>query len=776
MSFEATPSSIPAYSAVAAADTYMEKIQALRTHEPPVPPHIRERMERDTAHAIINLQRFVDGEGAASAETARLRPGQLPVFSNLLEALKAYGPDLRAYYSLPTGSGKSHLAPSILQLLDMRSIIATPRNTLARDIIAKSQQTRPPIRPEDIGIVNERFSEFDRRYTVTTNASYSSRTSTPDSPAEDVHGRFQPHRYGVVMLDEAHRALAPNTRATLRYYGHAIQLGLTATEKYGRNRHIREILPLAVHHISIEEARELDLISPWSNWVVKTGIDISAVAMTANGEYTRRSLQSELNTPHRNDLIARLYKNKCNGQQAFIFTAGVEHALDLSILMQRYGIRAAAAYGTMPPKEQEDVLERMKRGELDVVCNDQLFLEGTDVPRASVVINAAPVLSSLVRPKQRGGRALRKDLGNPDKRAIIVDVIDDDYRTAPILFSHSEIAGSAYHGTRPAGTVANEHVSYGADRIAVLITDPAAVEALAGDFEIHASKKTYRQYPTPPLHWATKVELAEETGTSPIRITSKYLPMARKKLGDTAFNVNKGRFRTPSGQAPVHVSPLLRKTIKGIREQEQQEQEARQIPADWLTARSIRVRYGIRPKTDELSAIAGPNPERSIEIADQGPAFMRYSPEVVEEYVSSHGLEYAPPGSLPSTWRPLACNVEGASEAYAFMLASLQLGGKLFKAFGDYMEADGITYVNRQLWDLLQKAGKKPPRWLDDAEAAQDLGVTVNELRAHLEKTQLQPQILYANRKVCVTDEGIEGCISPLLRDILAYDLAQKEA
>jgi len=89
------------------------------------------------------------------------------------------------------------------------------------------------------------------------------------------------------------------------------------------------------------------------------------------------------------------------------------------------------------------ILPRFRNGDIKILCNAKVLIEGFDEPKATVALNLHPTFSRVVA-EQRGGRVLRLDEENPDKWAYIVDFIDTDSRKlTPITFSEIAQASEA---------------------------------------------------------------------------------------------------------------------------------------------------------------------------------------------------------------------------------------------------------------------------------------------------------------------------------------------
>ena len=101
-----------------------------------------------------------------------------------------------------------------------------------------------------------------------------------------------------------------------------------------------------------------------------------------------------------------------------VFACGVKHSLHIRDEMRRSGLIAEHVDGSTPLEEREAILRRLDAGEVDVVTNCAVLVEGWDQPRVECIILARPT-RSLGLYRQMVGRGLRPAPGKAD--LIIID-------------------------------------------------------------------------------------------------------------------------------------------------------------------------------------------------------------------------------------------------------------------------------------------------------------------------------------------------------------------
>lgn len=278
-------------------------------------------------------------------------------------------------------------------------------------------------------MVNMDSKEFDSKYIVTTYASLIKNLK---------NGELRPGDYSFVILDEAHKALGTETSEAIRQFSDAVKIGFTATPEYTIEKSVSQLLDHEIYRMNVDEAIRAGMLSNARTVIVKTGIDLSSVPIK-NGEYVVNELEQKLNVVARNRAAVDYYKQKFMGKQGVAYCIKISHAESVKKLFVEAGVEAEVISGENTKEEKKNILERYKKGEIKVLCNADILIEGFDHDKAAVCLNLRPTMSAVIA-EQRGGRVLRLDSEDPDKIGYVIDFLDDNQaalsqsRPTPILY------------------------------------------------------------------------------------------------------------------------------------------------------------------------------------------------------------------------------------------------------------------------------------------------------------------------------------------------------
>lgn len=366
---------------------------------------------------LNNLDDYISSH-QLDEEARVLRKRQFTVFEdirNCLEQGKKEG-----YVKLPTGVGKTVLFSQVVEAMGVKTLIVVPSKILVTQTGEKLEEFT------DVEFGSYYQEEKDLEKTVVT--------ITYASLVRGVReGKINPNDYGALILDEAHKALGEKTQEVINQF-ECIKLGFTATPEYSNDKHVGDLLNNEIHAMSIVEAVKDGLICRFKAVLAETTVDLSGVSIISNGNYDAKELEKAVNVKSRNLSAVKLYKQAFVDESAIAYCSGVDHATDLAALFKENGIKAAVISGDMLKDERDAILEAFSQGDIQVLCNARLLIEGFDESRASVGLNLHPTLSR-VDAEQRAGRLLRLDKKNPEKWAYIVDFIDENAESPAITFS-----------------------------------------------------------------------------------------------------------------------------------------------------------------------------------------------------------------------------------------------------------------------------------------------------------------------------------------------------
>ncbi len=224
-----------------------------------------------------------------------------------------------------------------------------------------------------------------------------------------------------LVVDEAHHAISDTyvkIWRTLRDYNPQLRhLGVTATPLRTDGAGLRAVYQHTAYKAGIRELVQQGWLVPPRWLAIQTGISLAGVPKN-NGDFTQKRLADVYETANCFDLVVESHGKYAGDRRALAFTSSVKGAHDLAEKFNLAGIPAAAADGTTPKPERTNILRAFRNGELQVLCNMNLFTEGLDVPEVSCIHQVRPTQSDLVY-TQMLGRALRPVPGKED--ALILD-------------------------------------------------------------------------------------------------------------------------------------------------------------------------------------------------------------------------------------------------------------------------------------------------------------------------------------------------------------------
>lgn len=217
---------------------------------------------------------------------------------------------------------------------------------------------------------------------------------------------FDPNAFALLIVDEAHHATAASYRAVVAHFAGARLLGVTATPDRSDKIGLRNVFESVAFTYEIGTAIKAGHLCPIElRTVVVESLDLSKVK-TGDGDFKSPELQAAMVDDAALLEQAQPLAELSVGRQTLAFVTGVQHATDLTRVLQGLGVRAAAVSGDMPDDKRRQVLADYSAGHVQVVCNAMLLTEGYDEPATSCVALLRPTRSRSLLAQQIG-RGLR---------------------------------------------------------------------------------------------------------------------------------------------------------------------------------------------------------------------------------------------------------------------------------------------------------------------------------------------------------------------------------
>ena len=228
---------------------------------------------------------------------------------------------------------------------------------------------------------------------------------------------------GMIVIDEAHHALAKTYKEMWERFPNAKFLGLTATPCRLNGKGFTDLFDILVQSWSVPEfiskgrLATYDFVSIKSDGVTQRLID-SLQKRGADGDYQNKEMDMLLN---KKPSIERLYQSLeefGKDRKGIVYAINISHAQKITKLYQEHGVKAIAIDSKTPATERQQDIDAFKKGDIQVLVNVDIFSEGFDCPDVEFVQLARPTLS-LAKYLQMVGRGLRVAKGK--KNCVIID-------------------------------------------------------------------------------------------------------------------------------------------------------------------------------------------------------------------------------------------------------------------------------------------------------------------------------------------------------------------
>lgn len=254
--------------------------------------------------------------------------------------------------------------------------------------------------------------------------------------------KFDPSRFKLVLVDEAHHIVAPGYMKTLAHFGleetrptSPALVGVSATLSRFDGLRLGAAIDQIVYHKDYIDMIGEKWLSDVIFTTVQTKADISKVKKGPTGDFQSGELSKVINTDSINDLTVRTWLEKARDRKSTLaFCVDLAHVGGLTNTFRKYGIDARFVTGDTPKVERSQRLDEFRRGEFPVLVNCGVFTEGTDVPNIDCVLLARPTKSRNLL-VQMIGRGMRLHPGKRECHIIdMVASLETGIITTPTLF------------------------------------------------------------------------------------------------------------------------------------------------------------------------------------------------------------------------------------------------------------------------------------------------------------------------------------------------------
>ena len=353
--------------------------------------------DRKNKRMIIN--RYSD----INKTDSTLRPYQQKAKREIFEAWDEVD---NVMFQMPTGTGKTRLFTSII-----------------RDINDYSLRQRKAVKILIIAHRTELIKQIDkslRKYEVAHNIIAGGKEKNYKFPVNIASIQTITHPSNLrdakklnvqfVIIDEAHHALAASYRKLWDMYPDAKRLGVTATPWRMNHQSFTDLFDKLVLSMPIKDFIKQGFLSPYKYYSLKNDSDIQKtiddIELDKFGEFKESSMEEKMDIGSIRAQLLDSYLSLAEGKKGIIYAINIVHARHICKEYEEAGYRAVSIDSKTPAKQREELVEKFRKNEIDIIVNVDIFSEGFDCPDIEFIQLARPT-RSLVKYLQQVGRGLR---------------------------------------------------------------------------------------------------------------------------------------------------------------------------------------------------------------------------------------------------------------------------------------------------------------------------------------------------------------------------------
>jgi superfamily II DNA or RNA helicase len=229
-------------------------------------------------------------------------------------------------------------------------------------------------------------------------------------------------RPDLIIIDEAHHAVAGSWSKIINHWKSSKLLGVTATPCRLDGRPLKDFFDYLVLGPSIGNLVAQGYLCPHKVFAAPNDLNLSNVKTRA-GDYAKDQLEHELKRADITGDAVEQYRKHADGLPAIAFCVSVDHGISVRNKFNNAGYKAGLITGSMNNKDRDEILFNLSSGKIQVLASVDVVNEGFNLPCISAAILLRATKSEGLY-LQQVGRILRPQKG---KVAIVLDHVGNTF-------------------------------------------------------------------------------------------------------------------------------------------------------------------------------------------------------------------------------------------------------------------------------------------------------------------------------------------------------------
>ena len=368
------------------------------------------------------LRMLLDKWPAYNANLKKLRPYQDRIVKKIIRNFE--GRRKKSLFIVATGLGKTVIASTATDLLmkkDLRKVLVLCHSTdLAQQLQKEFWNQIPKNIPSRLFMGGE-----------------------PPIPIEGINfglyqtlhgylGGVDPDAFDLVIVDEAHHALANAFASCMDHLRPRHLIGMTATPWRGDGALIDSVFGEPIDKVSLVDGMKMGYLSRVDYRMMCDNVDWEKVPSLAKKAVSIRDLNKGLFLPQRDEAVVdHIFKAMKDFERPMVavFSPSVLHAEEFARKLTSRGL-ATANLSIDDRIKRRSILMEFAAGRLKAVTSVDVLNEGIDVPDVNILVFLRATHSRRIFVQQLG-RGLRLAPGK--EKVVVLDFVTDIRRLAAVV-------------------------------------------------------------------------------------------------------------------------------------------------------------------------------------------------------------------------------------------------------------------------------------------------------------------------------------------------------
>lgn len=307
---------------------------------------------------------------------------------------------------MPTGTGKTRLFASIVK--DLHNTGVKNKTAYKVLILAHRQELIEQI-SENIGV----------RYSIAHGVIKSGLLPDTKKPTQIASvqtlqrrlANWEHKKFDVIIIDEAHHALAETYQKICNTFQDAKILGVTATPYRMSGKSFMPLFEKLIISQPVSDFIKQSYLSDYEYFSIPPVSNIQRLVdgiteFDFDGDYAEKALSRTFDNHKIRANLLETYKTYANNKKGIIYTINRAHNEHVCKMFCDAGIKAKAIDSKTKAEDRKQVVNEFKNGSIQILCNVNIFSEGFDCPDVEFIQLARPT-KSLSMYLQQVGRGFR---------------------------------------------------------------------------------------------------------------------------------------------------------------------------------------------------------------------------------------------------------------------------------------------------------------------------------------------------------------------------------